>query len=215
MTNFYGIGDRTLSARGMPWIAEFTEGVAHAQECAVCGTKPRWPGPDLLARLDSKRGTQWPDMIGTGHLAWLFIGSGRFVEALRTEGIRVELGGRIRFTEAVPTRLSLADAPEYYWVDPHRHRAARLNYAASGYVGVERCAACGGKRYDIKESNPYSPSVFDYDASSGLDLFTTDMGRQFYCTEPVLQCAKEHGLTNIAFWPVEEGPFAKPVRYWR
>ena len=217
MTTFYGIWDRTLSARGMPWIAEFTEGVALAQECAVCGTKPRWPGPDMLARLDSKRGTQWPDMIGTGHLAWLFIGSGRFVEALRAEGIRVELGGRIGFNGPAPKRLSLDDAPDYYWVNPDRHRAAKMDYAASGFVGVARCTSCGRQSYDIKASSrsDESPRVFDYDASSGLDLFTTDMGMGFYCTERVLECARKHRLTNIAFTRVEEGPLGTPVKYWR
>ncbi|MCY3622442.1 MAG: hypothetical protein OXH68_12130 [Gammaproteobacteria bacterium] len=213
MTSFYGIEDRTLSARGMPWIEEFTAGVVAAKDCVACGTTPQWPARDMLARLDPRRGTRWPDLIGTGHLAWLFIGSGRFVEALQADGMRVELGGRIRFTEPLPRRLSLADAPQYYWVDPHRHRAARMDYVASGFVGVERCAACGRHRYDIKASKADSPSVFHYDASSRLDLFTTDLGRQFYCTERVLECAKVHRLTNLAFWRVEEGPFGKPVKY--
>ena len=215
MTTFYRIGDRTLFARGMPWIAGFAEGVVRTDECPVCGAVRLQPMPVMLARLDPKRGTQWPDMIGDGHLVWLFIGSGRFVEALRTEGIRVELGGRISFTGPAPKRLSLDDAPDYYWVNPDRHRAAKMDYAASGFVGVERCASCGRQSYDIRASrSDESPRVFEYDASSGLDLFTTDMGMGFYCTERVLECATKHRLTNVAFRPVED-PFAKPVTYWR
>ena len=215
MTTFYGIWDRTLSARGMPWIAEFTEGVVQAEQCSICGTRTRSPAPNMLARLDPGRGTQWPDMIGTGHVSWLFIGSRRFVEALRAEGMQVEVGGQIGFTPPAPKRLSLTDAPYYYWVDPHRHRAARMDYAASGFVGVRRCPSCLRQSYDIKAStSDESPRVFDYDASSGLDLFTTDMGMGFYCTERVLECARKYRLTNVAFWPVEQGPFAKPVKYW-
>ena len=214
MTTFYGIWDRTMSARGMPWIAGFTDGVVRTEECAVCGAARLAPTRVMRARLDPKRGTQWPDMIGDGHLVWLFIASGRFVAALRAEGIRVELGGRIDFTGPAPKRLSLADAPDYHWVDANRHRAAKMDCAASGFVGVERCASCGRQSYDIKASrSAESPRVFDYDASSGLDLFTSDMGMRFYCTERVLECARKHRLTNVAFWPVKEGPFAKPVKY--
>ena len=163
----------------------------------------------MRARLDPNRGTQWPDMIGDGHLVWLFIISGRFVDALRAERIRVELGGRIGFTGPVPKRLSLADAPDYHWLDPERHRAARMDCAASGIVGVERCVSCGRQSYVIKASSDESPPVFEYDASLGLDLFTTDMGKRFYSTERVLECARKYRLMNVAFWPVEEGPLAK------
>ncbi|MCY3820166.1 MAG: hypothetical protein OXH52_12510 [Gammaproteobacteria bacterium] len=204
VTRFYRIQDRTLFARGMPWIGEFTDGVVRTDECKICGAARLWPTSVMRARLDPNRGTQWPDMIGDGHLVWLFIASGRFVEALREEDIRVELGGRIGFTAPAPKRLSLADAPAYHWMDPERHRAAKMDYAASGFVGVERCASCGRQSYDIKASrSDQSPQVFDYDTSSGLDLFTTDMGMGFYCTERVLECATKHRLTNVAFWPVE------------
>ena len=217
MTRFYRIEDRTLSARGMPWIAKFTDGVVHTEECPVCGGGPLVPVGDFRALLESKRGTQWPDLIGCGARVGLFVVSGRFVKALRGKGVRVELGGRVEFEEPGPKRLTLADAPEYHWVDGERHRAAKMDFEASGYVGVEYCANCGGRSYDIKASKPRDfPVVFDYDATSGLDLFTTDMSsRAFYCTERVLECAREHRLTNVAFGPVEEGPFAKPVRYWQ
>ena len=92
-----------------------------------------------------------------------------------------------------------------------------MDFEASGYVGVERCTACGRWWEDIKAARPGDfPVVFDYDASSGEDLFTTDMSRLvFYCTHRVLECAKDNQLTNVAFRPVEEGPFAKPIGYWQ
>ncbi|MCY3622445.1 MAG: hypothetical protein OXH68_12145 [Gammaproteobacteria bacterium] len=218
MRRFYRIQDRTLFARGMPWIAEFTQGLAYASGCEVCrsGHSYRAVG-DMCARLDPKRGTQWPDLIGSGARVGVFVASGRFVRALRAEGVRVRLGGRVNFAEQAPKRLSLTDAPDYHWVDGEGHRAAKMDFEASGYVGVERCAACGRWWEDIKASRTRDfPVVFEYDASSGEDLFTTDMSRLvFYCTHRVLECVKANRLTNVAFRPVEEGRFAKPVRYWQ
>ena len=218
MTRFYAIQDRTLWARGMPWIAKLTKGVVREEECAGCrrGETYRADG-DVCALLASGRGTQWPDLIGCGARLGLFVASGRFVKALREKGVRLKLGGRVWIEDRLPKRLSLADAPDYLWVDGDRHRSAAMDFGASGYVGVERCAACDRWWYDVKESRPGDfPIVFDYDATTGLDLFTTDRSPEaFYCTERVLECARENLLTNVAFRPIEEGPFAKPVRYWQ
>ena len=218
MTRFYAIRDRSLWARGMPWIARFTKGVVCEDECVHCrgGERYRADG-DVIVRLDPGRGTQWPDLIGCGARVGLFVVSGHFVKALRAKGVRLELGGHVWFEEPVPKRVSLADAPDYHWVSGDRHRSAAMDFGASGYLGVERCAACDRWWYDIKNSKLGDfPVVFHYDATSGMDLFTTDSSPEaFYCTERVLECASEHRLTNVAFRPVEEGPFAKPVKYWR
>ena len=213
MTRFYRIEDRTLYARGMPWIARFTEGVGRLDECAACGVVVRFAEGDMRARLERRLGTQWPDMIGAGDLSGLFVVSRRFVDALRSWGVRVELGGRVGFEEPGPKRLSLAQAPEYHWVDGERHLAAKMDFEASGFVGVY-CPECGSRLNDIRASRDL-PFVFDYDASSGLDLFTTDMNpRAFFCTERVLDWAREHRPTNVAISLVEEGRSAKPVKYW-
>lgn len=215
MTTFYAIEDRTLYARGMPWIAEFTQGVVRGRECAVCGGLVHRAEGDMRALLERKRGTQWPDVIGCGHLYGTLVASSRFVEALRSESVRVELGGRVEFDEPGPRRLSLADAPEYHWVDGERHLAARYDFAASGYQGVEHCASCGRLTQSTEPPRDH-PVVVDYDASSGLDLFTTDLNpRAFFCTERVLECARKHGLTNVAIRPLAEGRWTGPVRYWR
>ncbi len=214
MRNCYRIKDRTFDARGMPWIQRFTEGVVHNDNCAACGKPDYFPLGDMRASLMDGKGTQWPDLIGTGSLTGLFVTSGRFVEALRSCGVRVEVGGRVQINPKVPKRLSLADAPEYYWVDGEKHLAAKMDYEASGFVGTKYCAACGGRSYDIKATKDLK-FVFDYDASSGLDLFTTDMNpRAFFCTERVLECAREYLPTNVAITRVEDGQWAKPIKFW-
>jgi len=214
MRKYYRIKDRTFDTRGMPWIQKFTEGVVHNDKCTACGKPDYFPLGDMRASLMDGKGTQWPDLIGTGSLTGLFVTSGRFVEALRSCGVRVELGGRVLINHRVPKRLSLDDAPEYYWVDGEKHLAAKMDYEASGFVGTKYCAACGGRSYDIKATKDLR-FVFDYDASSGLDLFTTDMNsRAFFCTERVLECAREYLPTNVAITRAEDGQSAKPIKFW-
>ena len=212
MKGFYEICDRTFHTRGMPWIARFTEGVVELDKCAACGAPTHFPRGDMRALLEPK-GTQWPDLIGTGGLG-LFVSSVRFVEALRSHGVRVELGGRVEFDEPGPDRLALAKAPDYYWVDGERHLAARMDFEASGFVGVWYCPECGGRRENVQATR-VTQYTFDYDAASGLDLFTTDMSpNAFFCTELVLECAREHKPANVVITRVEDGPKAKPIKYW-
>jgi len=168
----------------------------------------------MCASLMERKGTQWPDLIGTGYMVGLFVASKSFLQALLSSGVRVEVGGRVAINPRVPKRLSLEDAPEYYWVDGEKHLAAKMDYEASGFVGTEYCAACGARSFDIAASKVTS-YVFEYDATSGLDLFTTDMNpRVFFCTERVLECCREHRPKNVAIRPLEEGPFAKSVKFW-
>jgi len=199
----------------MPWIAEFTQGEAALDRCSTCGVKRHFPQGDMRALLEPI-GTQWPDLIGEGSLVGLFVASGRFIDALRSCGVRVELGGRVEFDEPGPKRLSLADAPTYYWVDGEQHLAAKMDFKASGFVGVKHCEACGERSHDIKASRRNEELyVFDYEAISGLGLFSTDMNPDvFFCTERVLECCREHRPTNVAIKPVEEGWRAKSIKFW-
>ena len=216
MSRFFSIEDRSFRARGMPWIGEFTHGVVTTEQCRICKVTRLIPWGDMRARLWEDKGTQWPDLIGTGHLTGLLVASGRFVEALQSCGVRVELGGRVEFEEPGPKRLALVEAPDYYWVDGEQHLAAKMDFAASGFVGVEYCPGCGAWSDDVKAPRrSKDPYVFDYDASSGLDLFTTDMSTHyFFCTERVLECAREYKLTNVAIIRLEDGPLADPIKYW-
>ena len=213
MSRFFRIKDRTFDARGMPWIAEFTHGVVATEQCRTCTVRRRFPRGDMRALLEPI-GTQWPDLIGNGDLVGLFVSSGRFVEALRSCGVRVELGGRVEFEEPGPMRLALAEAPDYYWVDGEQHLAAKMDFEASGFVGVEYCPECGARGYDVRATK-ITQYIFDYDATSGLDLFTTDMSRQtFFCTERVFECVRAHKPTNVRITRVEDGPDAKPIKFW-
>ena len=143
----------------------------------------------------------------------------RFVDAMREDGVRLELGGTVEILEPAPVRLSLDDAPRYVWIDGRQHLAGRMDFEASGYVDVRFCEACGtrsddvGATFDHQHATP-PPTVFDYDDSLGLDLFTTDLSLlAFFCTDRVLRCASRNKLANIRFSRIEEGVHAKPIKY--
>ena len=212
MKGFYRIRHRTFHARGMPWITGFMHGLVYTDQCTVCTALTSFPNGDLRARLEPI-GTQWPDLIGCGH-GGLFVASSRFVEMLRSCDVLVRIGGHVEFDEPAPKRLSLADAPAYYWVDGEQHLAAKMDFEASGFVGTRYCPSCGSRSYDIRATKDIQ-FVFDYDASSGLDLFSTDMNSQaFFCTERVLECVRQHRPTNVAITRVADGESAKPIKFW-
>ena len=218
MTRFFGIRDNTFGSRGMPWMQEL-QVICPGPQCRTCENIRWWyPSGDLVARMENKPARSWPDVMGNGRV--LFIASERFVDAMGACGVRVEAGGSVEIEEPLHNGLSLDDAPKYFWIDGARHRAARMDYEASGYVGVSFCEGCGrvqydvGATYDRQHEDPPPPEVFDYDASSGHDIFTTDQWpRKLFCTDRVLRCAKRHKLTNIRFKPVENGMYGKPIRY--
>ena len=164
----------------------------------------------------------WPDLLGSGTLD--FVVSVRFVDAMREDGIRLELGGTVEILEPLRNRLSLADAPPYFWVDGARHGAARMDFKATGYVRARKCRGCGRMRFSHWASDrrqhrdPPPPIVFDYDRSLGLELFTAHEFRhhsshRFYCTDRVFDCVRRNKLTNVAFVPVERGIHGDPIGY--
>ena len=216
---FYLISDRTFHTRGVPWIEEFVSGTEYHGDCEECGGPLDECHPEMVARLERNRCRLWTDLIGCGHLL-LMVMSETFVNAMREDGMRVETGGRVTFAEPLCNGLSIADAPSYFWIDGGKMRAASMDFEASGYVGAQKCSRCGrvrdnvGATYARMHAEQPPPIVFDYDASLGFDLFTTDRTpKKFFCTERVFACAKRHRLTNIAFSPIEAGFQAKPIKY--
>lgn len=218
MTQFYDISHNTAYKRGMPEIYEIVEGLEDKGSCPTCGVGRRAPTGDLQVQLGKTRARVWPDMIACGDYP-CFVVSERFVTTMRECGVHVELGGRVDFVGPNESGLSLEAAPQYFWVDGERCRAGKMDFEASGYVDVRFCPDCGvrsndiGRTYDLQHSDPPPGQVFDYDASSGSDLFTTDLAPTvLFCTNRVVDCARQHKLTNLAFRPAEQGIVAEPLK---
>jgi hypothetical protein len=114
--------------------------------------------------------------------------------------------------------LPLDKAPRYFWIDGIKHRAGKMDFEASGFVGVRFCEGCGNRTDDIgltysrRHATPPPPFVFAHDEASGLELFTTDLApTAFFCSRCVLLCAQANKLTNISFCPIEQGVFGQPI----
>jgi hypothetical protein len=217
MTRFYEVGDNTSYTRGVPEIGEIFVGLNNDGECPKCGVSRREPAGDLQVSLYTKRAEFWPDAIACGDYP-CFVVSENFVNAMRGRGVRLELGGKVEFVMADKGGLSLEDAPAYFWIDGNKHFAATMDFESSGFVDVRFCEICGtrsdniGLTYDRQHADPAPPTVFNYNASSGLDLFTTDLApTAFFSTDRAFNCAKHHKLTNLAFRHVESCVFAKPL----
>ena len=216
MVHFYKIGDDSYRLGGMPWISRMHAGWGMVSECDECkGMELRTFG-DLTVSMDERRARLWPDVLGSG--AGQFVVSSRLLEAMRMEDMRIEIGGSVRIMEPIHNRLSLEEAPEYFWIDGDRHRAARMDFEATGYVDAYRCGACDRLLFDVAESrkrlhgDPAPPVIFEYDTPLGLDLFTTDFSPlAFYCTDRLFECVKRHKLTNVAFIPTERGIYGHPI----
>jgi hypothetical protein len=219
MTKYYDVGHNTAYSRGMPEILKIVRGMVDEGLCPLCGVSQRDPSGDLQVRLGQTRAKLWPDAIACGDYP-CFVVSDRFVNAMKGAGVRLELGGTVTFMPPNQSGLSLDGAPQYFWINGIKHRAGKMDFDASGYVDVRFCRHCGVRSdnisltYKRQHAQPAPPYVIQHDEASGFDLFTTDLSpTAFFCTERVLECAKANRLTNLAFCPVDQGVFGKPVKY--
>ena len=216
----YRIGHDTSYRRGMPEIFEIMGGLPDYGPCPECGINMRDPTGNLLVTLADDRARVWPDLLACGGYP-CFVASRRFIDAMRESNIRIALGGRVDFIEPIENGLSLDNSPGYFWLEGRRgHQGGKMDFDASGYVDVRFCSVCANRTHDItmtsrrQSADPPPSTVIEYDADKGHDLFTTDLSpTAFFCTERVLETAKKCKLTNIAFYPCEEGKKARRIAY--
>lgn len=216
----FRISNDTAYRRQMPEICKIVVGLPDCGPCPECSVNMRDPSGDLRVILADDRARIWPDLIACGDYP-CFVASVRFVDAMRECGVRIEKGGRVDFIEPIENGLSLDDSPGYYWLDGSQgHQAGKMDFDFSGYVDVHFCDICSNRTHNIsvtfdrQRADPPPPTVFEYDAKTGHDLFTTDLSPcAFFCTERVLEIVKKYKLTNIAFYPCEEGEKARRIAF--
>lgn len=218
MTKFYSIRHNNAYKRGMPEIREIVRGIVDRGPCPTCGKRRRSPQGDLQVHLGKTRARTWPDLLACGDYP-CFVISDRFVAAMHDCGLQLRIGGRVEFVGRNETGLSLIDAPKYFWIDGTKSQAGKMDFDASGYVDVRFCPDCGvrsddiSRTYDRQHADPPPGQVFEYDESSGLDLFTTDLApTAFFCTSRVYDCVRRHKLINVALRPTEQGIVGEPLR---
>ena len=134
---FFGVSHNSFSKRGFPWISSI-HGMGYAPRCAECGSQlPYLKGP-FEARLDSQKGSKWPDVLGCGG-APLFIVSDRTLEAWKREKVGMIPVFPVKIVGKLPKKLLETKPPDYFAVDGAKLAGAELDHEASGFVGVKKC----------------------------------------------------------------------------
>ncbi|HWS87602.1 MAG TPA: hypothetical protein VN282_11600 [Pyrinomonadaceae bacterium] len=206
---FFSVGHNTFDTQGFPWADSILSGLEEGPPCGRCGVPLLGLTGDVEVSLRPRKGTAWPDVLGCGDYP-LFIVSGRVLKAWREEGIGRPPHHRVFVVGDLPRGLRGTSPPDYYWLDGARVLGARMDFGASGFVGVRFCGACGNRTDNVaatygrrREGRPY---VFVPGSWNGARLFTTDLSpAKFFCTDELIACARKHGLTNFRFVPVAEG----------
>lgn len=207
---FFSVRHNSFHKSGFPWINNIVSRLRHQETCKLCGSMRTRATGDICVTLSPKKGTKWPDVLGTGDIP-MFIVSERVLEAWRREGIGEYPHYRVEILKPFPRTIKDLPPPNYYWIDGDKMCAALLDFKASGFVRVKFCSECGTRSDDIsathhRQHSKIWPYVFKPESWTGTNLFTTDLSpAYFFCTEAVLGCARKYKLTNIRFIPIEEG----------
>lgn len=97
---------------------------------------------------------------------------------------------------------------------------ARVDFDASGFVSVRFCERCGTRNDDLRatydrQHSGIWPMRFLEGTWNGADVFTTDLSpAAFFCTEKVVECARQNRHTNFAFVPAERAASStEPIDY--
>jgi hypothetical protein len=215
MTRLYSVSDNSFHSNDFPWAWRIQSGIDFSlPPCPECdGPQTRLQG-DMEMLLERKKGSNWPDIMGCGAYPLLIV-SEQVLNVWLNDGVgQFPIGGRVSFLPPIPRKLEPTKAPAYFWLDGKQMLGAKLDFDASGFVGVQFCSRCGRRwddvkaTYDRQHSQPWS-YVFVEGAWTGSNLFTTDLSpTAFFCTERVVECARKHQLTNFRFVPVEDGDAA-------
>jgi hypothetical protein len=206
----FSVSDNSFHKPGFPWINSIKLGLWHQETCKLCGRALTRVTGDIHVTLLPKKGTKWPDVLGTGHVP-MFIVSERVLEAWYKEKLGEYPHYRVEILRPFPKAIKDSLPPNYYWVDGSKMCGALLDFKASGFVGVKFCPECGTRSHNVSATYDRQhakawPYVFLPGTWKGGNLFTSDLSyAYFFCTEAVLECARKYKLTNFRFIPIEEG----------
>ena len=209
MTVFYSVSHNSFGARGMPWVQDIVSGLDLVRICHTCADGGRQlyrPRGTVTVQLEKNKGTHWPDVLGCG--AWpLFIVSRRVVDDWVADGLASLPAQPIEIIEPIPAKLAELGQPAYFWLDGHAMFGAKLDFEASGFVGVRFCPDCGTRMDDVsatyeRQHSGEWPLAVRKETWSGADIFTTDLSpTSFFCTERVIEIAKRCAHKNLRFVP--------------
>lgn len=195
--SFYHFGDNSSYRRRFAWamsIIPRSEMVYRV--CPKCNAVQHYPTGAFDVIVEG--GSRYPDVLGCGAYPFLIV-SERVVVAWRAEGISSFHTYPVGIAHAKFRKLREVVAPIYYRVEIDGR--CEIDLAASDLEVVKLCPEC-----HCLKTRPLSAPGFRMVPGSwdGSPLFRDPVlyPRVNFCTQPILDLAREHELTNFRFEPM-------------
>lgn len=199
--SYYRFGDNTVFTRGFTWawsIIPRSEVVYNV--CLECNAVERYPSGAFDVKVEG--GTKYPDILGCGSYPLLIV-SEKVVNTWHEASITCFHTFPVGITEVKSKKLREVTPPPYFRVEIDGR--CQIDLTASGVEVVQYCPKCHHfmTRPMLIPGFRMVPDSWD-----GNPLFRDPdlFPRVSFCTELVLDLAREHKLTNFRFEPME-GPY--------
>jgi hypothetical protein len=142
----------------------------------------------------------------------LLIWSDRAVTAWKSRGWEPLPLGQVEIVGSIPNKLRKLSPPKYFWIDGSELKRVDLDFEKSGFVNANVCAVCGGLNYDVSATydrqgaSPPAQFTFEVLPPRCCKLFSVTMSPYiFFCSDGLVDLAREFKLTNFRFIPLEYG----------
>ncbi len=198
---FYEFGDNSFHTRGFTWAYSIRprSGMVH-RVCSDCEAVETYPTGAFDVAVE--RGIKYPDVLGCGAFPFLIVS-----EVVITAWHKAKLDCfhtySVGIAEIKSKKLQGVTPPRYFRVEIDGQ--CQIDLAASGVKKIRFCPECHNleTRPEIAPGFRMVPGSWD-----GSPLFRDPVlypGVTF-CTQMILDIAREHQFTNFRFEPME-GPF--------
>ena len=185
---------------------------------------------DVVSVLLDSSGQEWPDALGNFYSGPFAI-SQRVKDLFDREGIgylqyhSLNIVRDKEYEDCFPAILSNIPPPAYYLINNEIIGGISIEYEKSGMFYKHKCPECNRLIRDDKRTNElilrgesngvkrHAPLSFRENSWNGRDVFGDENLARLFCTERIIELAKNNHLTNFAFIPFEKGQFGHSIRY--
>lgn len=191
---FLKLSDNTYSFAKFPWAVKIVPGSKMIYNlCRECGVVQSYPSGGFGVTLEG--GHTYPDFLGCGAYPFMIL-SRRVLDDWAREGISNYKVYSVEIVSTDSAKLAEKRPPEYYRVELDGR--CQIDLAASGLEVVKHCWECGylQTRPALADGFQIVPNTWD-----GSELFrdTIHYPRVTFCTQRVMEIAREHQHTNFRF----------------
>lgn len=200
---FYVFDDNSSYTRGFTWAMSIIprSEMVH-RVCSECGAAENYPSGAFDVIVEG--GTKYPDVLGCGAYPFLIL-SEAVITAWHGAGITCFHTYPVGIAEVKSKRLRDVAPPHYSRVEIDGR--CQIDLVASGVEVIRICPECHRvitrSRYPFQHSYRMVPGSWD-----GCAVFRDPVlyPRVNFCTQVILDLARQHRLTNFRFEPMEKPP---------